>query len=190
MTDPYHPVVIFPHPPTVLDLSGAAPSDAPPPVWSVGRYGEDRTIYTQPLFAGRRTVHMGIDLGGPVGVAVHAFAAGEVVDSGDHRADGDYGPTLVTRHTLADGRPIYALFGHLSRASLQHSPVGRRFAAGEVLGWLGAPEVNGGWPPHVHLQLAWERPVHADLPGAVAREDVDDARRRYPDPALVLGPLP
>ena len=69
------------------------------------------------------------------------------------------------------------------------SPVGRRFAAGEVLGWLGEPHENGGWPPHVHLQLAWERPAIPDLPGAVRREERVAAMALYPDPRLVLGPI-
>ena len=63
----------------VLDLT--LPADQRPPaeqLFSVGRYDEDRVIYTQDLFAGaeRRTVHVGIDIGGPPGTAVSAFAAG------------------------------------------------------------------------------------------------------------------
>jgi murein DD-endopeptidase MepM/ murein hydrolase activator NlpD len=183
----YHPVLIFPERPVVLDLR--RPPEGEAPRWSVGRYDEDRAIYTQPLFEGRRTVHMGVDLGGPVGVAVHAFADAVVIHAGCNPAPGDYGPTLVTEQRLVDGRLIYALFGHLSLASLAHSPIGRRVAAGDVLGWLGDPSVNGGWPPHVHLQLSWERPATHDLPGAVAVVDRDDARKRYPDPAMILGSM-
>ena len=146
----FHPVVIFPEPPVLLDLSAAGLAAGPPASpWSIGRYDEDRAIYTQALFAGARTIHVGIDLGGPAGVAVHAFWAGTVVHAGYNPADGDYGHVLVTRHTIED-RVIYALHGHLSAASLAASPVGRTFEAGEVLGWLGAPAENGGWHPHLH----------------------------------------
>lgn len=179
-----HPVVLLPPGTPVLDLS--RPWTGTSPTWSIGRYDEDRVIYTQALFAGERTVHMGIDLGGPAGVAVHAFAEGEVILAGINAAPGDYGPTLVTAHVF-EGRPLYVLFGHLSGASLVRSPVGRRFAPGEVLGWLGEPHENGGWPPHVHVQLSWERPEVPDLPGAVRREDREAAKARYPDPRLVLG---
>ncbi|MDP2311924.1 MAG: peptidoglycan DD-metalloendopeptidase family protein [Pseudomonadota bacterium] len=192
----FHPVVVLPPGYTVLDLSRPwpGPSDAPAgpgpdaPVWTVGRYDEDRVIYTQPLFEGGRTLHVGIDLGGPEGTAVHAFGEGEVIHAGVNPAAGDYGPTLVTAHVF-EGRPLYALFGHLAAASLARSPVRRRFRAGDVLGWLGAEHENGGWPPHVHVQLAWERPVTHDLPGAVRPADRADALRRYPDPRRVLGPL-
>lgn len=183
----WHPVVVLPPGYVVLDLSGRWPQDPGTP-WTVGRYDEDRGIYTQPLFGGARTLHVGVDLGGPAGTAVHAFAGGEVIHAGTNPAAGDYGPTLVTAHEV-DGRPLYALFGHLSAASLARSPVGRRFGAGDVLGWLGEPHENGGWPPHVHVQLAWERPETHDLPGAVRPADREEALRRYPDPRMVLGPI-
>jgi murein DD-endopeptidase MepM/ murein hydrolase activator NlpD len=184
-----HPVVVLPPGTPVLDLT--RPWPAPAPRWSIGRYDEDRAIYTQALFASDaapRTVHVGIDLGGPEGTAVHAFLDGEVLHAGINPAPGDYGPTLVTAHVI-DGAPIYALFGHLSRASLARSPVGARFRAGDVIGWLGGPEENGGWPPHVHVQLARERPETHDLPGAVARSERAAALWRFPDPRTVLGPI-
>ncbi len=181
-----HPVLLLPPGTPVLDLSGAHPEGVGP--WSIGRYDEVRGIYTQALFAGGRCVHMGVDLGGPAGVAVHSFADATVILAGDNAAPGDYGPTLVTEQRW-EGRPLYALYGHLSRASLARSPVGRRLRAGEVLGWLGEPEENGGWPPHVHLQLAWERPLVPDLPGAVTLADREAARALYPDPRMVLGEI-
>lgn len=193
---PLHPVLVLPRDYLVLDLT-RPPEDPVTPGpgtretatrWTVGRYDEDRVIYTQPLFGGARTLHVGIDLGGPAGTAVHAFGPGEIIHAGINPAAGDYGPTLVTAHEL-DGRPIFALFGHLSAASLARSPIGRRFETGDVLGWLGDPEENGGWPPHVHFQLAWERPFTHDLPGAVRPGDREDALRRYPDPRMILGPL-
>jgi murein DD-endopeptidase MepM/ murein hydrolase activator NlpD len=183
---PFHPVIAMPPDAVVLDLS--RPWPGPSPTWSVGRYDEVRVIYDQPLFAGGRCVHMGIDLGAPVGTSVHAFADGRVLFAGALPAPGDYGHSVVTEH-IVDGLPLFALHGHLSAASLRHSPPGRIFAAGEVLGWLGAPEENGGWPPHLHFQLCRERPDSHDLPGAVTLAERAAARERYPDPRQVLGAL-
>jgi hypothetical protein len=52
--------------------------------WSIGRYDEDRrTMYTSAVFdesiivdsySGRRTIHLGVDLGAPVSTKVHAFS--------------------------------------------------------------------------------------------------------------------
>ena len=182
----FHPVVVLPPEAVLLDLSG--PSAPEGPRWSVGRYDEVRGIYTQPLFAGVRRLHVGVDLGGPAHTAVHSFADGVVRYAGVNPAPGDYGPTVVTEHRL-DDRPVWALFGHLSAASLVHSPVGRRLSAGDVLGWLGEPHENGGWPPHVHFQLSRDDPGTHDLPGVVAEDDREAALRRFPDPRRVLGPL-
>ena len=182
----FHPVVVLPPDAVVLDLT--RPHGQSASRWTIGRYDEDRVIYDQPLFGGVRTVHVGVDLGGPVGTAVHAFADGEVLHAGYNPAPGDYGHVVVTAHEL-DGRPLYALHGHLSSASLRVSPVGRQLAAGDVLGWLGDEAENGGWPPHVHFQLSWERPATHDLPGAVARDERVEALQRYPDPRVVLGPI-
>jgi peptidoglycan LD-endopeptidase LytH len=185
----FHPVVLMPPWAVVLDLSTPGAADTPPPTpWAIGRYDEDRTIYTQALFSGARTVHMGVDLGGPVGTAVHAFSEGVVLHSGVNPTDGDYGGTVVTEHEI-DGVLLWALHGHLSHASVAASPHGRSLARGEVLGWLGDHHENGGWPPHLHFQLSRERPVTHDLPGAVSLAGRAEARRRYPDPRTVLGPL-
>ena len=64
MAPRFHPAVLMPPWAVVLDLSTPGAADSPPPTpWAIGRYDEDRTIYTQALFAGARTVHMGVDLG-------------------------------------------------------------------------------------------------------------------------------
>ena len=189
----FHPVVLLPPGAPVRDLSGSAEAAEAAPTpwgagWSLGRYDEDRGIYTAALFAGSRTVHMGLDIGGPVGTAAHAFWPGRVLHAGRNPAPGDYGHVIVTAHEV-EGRALYVLLGHLSAATLAASPPGRAFGAGEVLGWLGDRHENGGWFPHVHVQLSWARPETHDLPGAVTRAERAAARARFPDPRLILGPL-
>ena len=62
-------------------------------------------------------------------------------------------------------------------------------AAGEVIGHLGGPHENGGWAPHVHLQLALDAPDGINMDVVVAPEDRKRALERHPDPRLVVGPL-
>ena len=63
----------------------------------MGKYDEDRVgMYTHELFEGMRTVHMGIDIGTPAHMAVHAFWDGKIFACGYNEADGDYGHVLVT----------------------------------------------------------------------------------------------
>jgi murein DD-endopeptidase MepM/ murein hydrolase activator NlpD len=189
MSAGFHPVIHQPPDVQVLDLSSSAGVEGPRTgVFSVGRYNEVRCIYTQPLFGGTRNIHVGIDLGAPPGTPVHAFMEGEVFAIGNNDKDGDYGPTLVTRHQL-EGEVIWALFGHLSLASLEGKATGQLVARGEVLGWVGQEGENGGWPPHVHFQLSRVEPAGADLPGVVTADEREQALRDYPDPRRVLGPI-
>lgn len=190
---PFHPIVRLPPEPgavEVFDFTRGYDPGRERATYGVGRYDERRPgMYGQALFtAGARDVHMGVDLGAPAGTEVFAYDDGAIFLFGDNAAPGDYGPTLVTRHEL-DGRPLYVLLGHLSRRSLEGKRAGDRFVRGAALGWIGGEDENGGWNPHVHVQLAWAPPERADLPGVVSEADRERARLLYPDPRRILGPL-
>ena len=60
---------------------------------------------------------------------------------------------------------------------------------GEIVGWIGGKEENGGWEPHLHFQLSWSDPMTHDMPGVVDPKDRSDALAKYPDPRIVLGPI-
>ena len=164
----------------------------------VGRYNETRPgLYESALFhdtgnclegyCGLRNVHMGLDLGAPVGTAVRAFYGGDIVHMGFNAALGDTGHTIVTHHVL-NGTDLYALHGHLSASSMHFKRIGMALEAGDTIGWVGDAKdrENGGWPPHLHLQLAMFRPETHDLPGVVSAADRTRALEAFPDPQLVL----
>lgn len=187
----YHPVVVLPRGYEVYDFTaGYDPERARESAWGVGRYDERRVgMYTDALFTDdARDVHVGVDIAAPVGVAVHAFADGRVHRLGYNPAKGDYGWTLVTAHAV-EGRTLYALHGHLAARSCEGRGEGDVFAKGDVIAWIGDRHENGGWNPHLHFQLSWERPEVPDLPGVVRLADRARALRIYPDPRGVLGPL-
>ncbi len=130
-----------------------------------------------------RTIHLGLDLFAPEGTPIRAPLAGEVVAVADNDLPRDYGPTVILRHAAettvedcratspcerrpadaashpADAIPptkaptFHTLYGHLDRATLGHLVPGQRVRPGQVIGWLGGAAVNGGWPPHLHLQV-------------------------------------
>ena len=184
----YHQVVDLPEDYTVLDLSGGTWTP-PKTKYSVGKYDEVRpNMYNTELFGGTRLIHMGIDIGGPVGTPCMAFAEGEVSHFGYNPEPGDYGNVVITRHDI-DGTPVWALYGHMDAASIEGKTVGQKVSAGEEIAWFGARHENGGWEPHLHFQLSLVEPGTHDLPGGVAPEDREQALLDYPDPRLVLGPL-
>ena len=157
--------------------------------YGIGKYLEKRSgMYEQALFAGNRNIHVGIDIAAPEGDAVHAFYEGEIFLFQDNAQDGDYGPTIITKHILGD-LVIYALHGHLSRESLIGKKPGQKISKGEAFASIGSKAINGGWNPHLHFQLCLQEPQIADLPGAVSEQDLPNALKLYPDPRYVLGPL-
>lgn len=156
----------------------------------VGRYGEDRALYTADAFAGadgeRRTVHLGLDLFVPAGEPVHAPFDGEVVAVAVRPAPQDYGGTLVLRHETPDGTPFWLLLGHLAHDVTARVRPGQRVARGERLASVGASDENGGWQPHAHVQLFTTLLGRShDLPGVARRSERDVWQSISPDPNLV-----
>jgi len=82
---------------------------------------------------------------------------------------------------------MFALYGHLSKKSLERNEVEAAVEAGEVIGWLGSSDENGNWPPHLHYQISVKDPGEADMPGVVAEDEVEEASKLYPDPRMILG---
>lgn len=177
-----------------LDQHGRAEEgwdDLPAGTIRAGGYDEERTIYAGPAFAGLeepRTVHMAIDVAAPAGTEVFAPLAGIVHSFRDNAAPFDYGPTLILEHAVTAGLTVWSLYGHLSRESLSGLCEGKVFAAGERIATLGASEVNGNWPPHLHFQLILDiGEWRGDFPGVFRKSERDHWRLICPDPRPLLG---
>ena len=162
---------------------------------SIGRYDEPRLLYSSPLFGGgdsplapRRTIHLGLDIFADAGTAVFAPLRGTVHAFADNRAALDYGPVIILRHELDAGLELYSLYGHLSRESLDGLAVGQVVERGEQIATLGSAEVNGGWTPHLHLQLFTSLlGLGIDVPGVAFASQRGVWRSVCPDPNLVVG---
>tara|TARA_B100000131_G_scaffold57407_4_gene52712 strand:- start:508 stop:1086 length:579 start_codon:yes stop_codon:yes gene_type:complete len=182
----FHPVVHLPDNYEILDLSKGV-WNKPKSDFSIGRYNEVRpNMYKTKLFDGGRDIHMGIDIGGPVGTPCMAFADGEISHFGYNPEPGDYGNVVITRHEFGENS-VWALYGHLDSASIDGKKIGQKVLAGEIIAWFGNFEENGGWEPHLHFQLSLIEPETHDMPGVVAQEGREQALIDYPDPRLVLG---
>ena len=182
----FHPVVNLPTDYAVLDLSLGSwePSKTD---FYVGKYNEFRpNLYNTSLFSGIRNIHVGIDIGGPVGTACMAFMDGEISHFGYNPEPGDYGYVVITKHVIS-GKRVWALYGHLDSNSVKNKLIGQKVNGGEVIAWFGDSHENGGWDSHLHFQLSLVKPETHDLPGVVSSEDIDQALQDYPDPRLVLG---
>jgi murein DD-endopeptidase MepM/ murein hydrolase activator NlpD len=100
-------------------------------------------------FTGDREVHLGLDIGGPFGAAVHSPADGVVVFAGRRS---DYGNLVIIDH----GNGITTRLGHLSQIRVM---IARTVTKGEVVGNVGMTGRTTG--PHLHYEVRLnDRPVN------------------------------
>ena len=177
-----------------LDAEGKAEEgwdDLPAGTLRAGGYDEDRAIYAGEAFTGGdepRTIHLGLDIAAPAGTDVFAPLPGAVHSLRDNAAAFDYGPTIILEHAVAPDLTFYTLYGHLSRESLDGLQTGQTVTAGQRIATLGAAEVNGNWPPHLHFQLILDiGDWRGDFPGVFRKSQRVQARLACPDPRPLLG---
>jgi 4-aminobutyrate aminotransferase-like enzyme/Ser/Thr protein kinase RdoA (MazF antagonist) len=157
---------------------------------SLGKYREDRVVYRSEAFDNgheRRSVHMAIDLFAAAKEPVFAPFDGLVKAVEFRGAELDYGGVALLEHRTGSGTPFWLLVGHLGRRSVDELHAGKTIQRGEPIGRVGPPEENGGWPPHIHVQLFTTLLGRTtDLPGVVRPSEVDVWESICPNPNLVL----
>ena len=160
----------------------------------IGRYNEPRIVYTAEHyrvpsneFDETRTIHLGIDLFKPAGTPVYAPITGRVHSLSFSRDPMDFGGLAILEHSTGTST-FYTLYGHLSEHSVRELRPKQQILKGDRFAYLGEPEENGGWVPHLHFQ------VIADLLGNFGQYwGVAPASQREvwlsicPDPNLILG---
>lgn len=170
---------------------------------AVGRYAEPRLPCAAAGVRWRgdggpesRTLHLGLDLFAPAGTPVHAPLGGTVAAVADSDQPLGHGPAVVLRHATPDGVGFHTLYGRLDRATPGHLAPGRRVRPGELIGRLGEASVNGGRPPHLHLQVIALDPLHDEgaapgergrFPGVVLHRLRAVWESVLPDPAPLAG---
>ena len=161
---------------------------------SLGCYNEPRLIYTDNAFrlspwkaSSRRTVHLGIDVFAPASTKVCAPLDGVVKVIENRLEPLDYGGMVIIKHMTPYGDSFYSLYGHLDPAVCQSLCLEQKLKAGEVFAMLGTPEQNGGWAPHLHLQLAMSIDgLGANWPGVADPNERDFWNALCPNPAALL----
>ena len=106
--------------------------------------------------------------------------------SAPSRATGAGSSCSTTRRRAASR--FHTLYGHLSKASAERLAPGDAIRRGDEVGRLGAEAENGGWAPHLHLQLLTTdlgRGSDAHGVGTLAERDLWESVS--PDPNLLLG---
>ncbi|GAB3491136.1 hypothetical protein GCM10027341_03740 [Spirosoma knui] len=157
----------------------------------VGGYNEHRVIYRrsshfQQTTADPREIHLGIDLWADAGTPVFAPLDGVVQSFQDNANFGDYGPTIILEHRI-DDKPLFSLYGHLTRSSLNGLYEGKDVKAGQKIAEIGPYPDNGDWPPHLHFQLMTDMlGLKGDFPGVCSLADREKFLAICPNPNSLL----
>ncbi|MCB0180337.1 MAG: aminotransferase class III-fold pyridoxal phosphate-dependent enzyme [Anaerolineae bacterium] len=160
----------------------------------LGRYNEARPFYTGEAFttgdnelAETRTIHLGVDLFASAGAPVFAPLDGRIHSFQDNAAPFDYGPTIIIEHEFDQVR-FFTLYGHLSKDSLAGLVNGQSVRCGGQIGTIGDQTINGGWPPHLHLQIITDLLDYSgSFPGVARSSQRAVWLSLSPDPDLILG---
>ena len=159
-----------------------------------GCYGEPRGIYDTPAFGAgayqtqeRRTEHLGVDIFCAPGTPVYAPLQATVECVHNNAGALDYGPMVILRHEPDHCPPIYSLYGHLAWDSVSSLTPGQALRAGEMFAQVGEPNENGGWTPHLHIQLILDLlALNETFPGVAKPSDSAFWRAICPNPAWLL----
>lgn len=157
-----------------------------------GGYLEKRNLYDRSAYFknlsedDKRNIHLGIDLWCKEKTKVLAVLKGKVHSFNFNKNHGDYGPTIILEHKIADYN-FYTLYGHLSKNSIQNLNIGDIFNKGEVIAELGDASVNGDYAPHLHFQIIKDlQDYRGDYPGVSSFKDLGFYKQNCPNPNLLL----
>lgn len=157
--------------------------------YGIGGYKENRTLYRRSeLFAGEetRSLHLGVDIWGPVGTPVYAALGGMVHSFAFNDKFGDYGATIILLHQL-ETVAFHTLYGHLSLADISTLSEGAYINRGQKIGHFGEPSENGNWPPHLHFQIIHNLYLKdGDYPGVCTISEAKAYLDNCPDADLIL----
>ncbi|WP_317170036.1 peptidoglycan DD-metalloendopeptidase family protein [Pedobacter boryungensis] len=158
--------------------------------YGIGGYNEHRTIYSRSTHFDTveepRRLHLGIDIWAPAETPIYNFYDAKVHSFHFNDNFGDYGATIILQYQL-DDLILYALYGHLSLASLTGLQEGEFIPKGKQFASFGIPAENGYWPPHLHFQLMFDMEgFKGDYPGVCQFSKRNVYLSNCPDPALIL----
>lgn len=112
---------------------------------SYGGFLEDRSAVWKGFESGR---HLGVDFNNlQPGEAVGSLVTGKVthIIKDDTKQNG-WGTRIIVTTDI----DTCLLYGHLTKPRVA---VGDKVYPGQILGEIAPPETNGGWFPHLHLQM-------------------------------------
>ncbi len=142
--------------------------------YSFGGWMEDRTkLWRNHYFDKNTVIHLGVDYYVPEGTWVQLPKPGRLIlTEQDPDRNGGWGG----RQVFQIGE-FFVIFAHMCN---MYGQVGRNFNEGFMIGQIAAPELNGGWFPHLHVQCCRTYSSTTDGYSSTRREN------DFPDPEVIF----
>ncbi len=109
---------------------------------------KDATQVSSPFGPREGGFHNGVDLAGPHGTPIYAFADGRVINAEDSGVQG-FGGWVVIEHNI-DGKQIQTVYGHEEPGQV-HVAVGDRVSKGDHIADMGSAGQSSG--DHLHFEV-------------------------------------
>lgn len=141
-----------------------------------GGYMEDRAdLWRGHYHMEGRTIHVGVDYNVPAWTPVYLPSKGTLVllEKCPDQAGGWGGRAIYEMGGL------YVMFAHLMHLQ---GMIDVEYDEKHIVGFVGTPDVNGGWYPHLHVQCM--RTYNVAVDGYLAK--FDDMEREYPNPEEIF----
>ena len=146
---------------------------------SFGGYLENReNLWEGTYLPHGKRLHLGVDINVPVYSPVLSPINGEVVEIiHDLDFDGGWGECLIIQSN------VKVIFAHMQEVDAY---IGKKIKTGDVLGLVGRPERNGGWYPHLHLQVIPRHISLSEIDGYGDLRELDSLKKIFPNPIDVI----
>ncbi len=158
--------------------------------YSYGGWMEDRGTLWKGSYLDEQSnyMHVGIDINALADTPIAMDMHGEVVRiDDDFPEEGGWGPRVIVR--LTDS-PFFLIYAHLNESI--GCKVGDMLSPGTIFASIGRPPHNGGWFPHLHVQVLSPEAYATladnaeSIDGYVSKETKEEAVRLFPDPLLFI----
>ncbi len=163
--------------------------------WVYGGWMENRTRLLSDVKYLRKNktfLHLGIDLSFDAGTCIFAIGDGPIVHIGtDSPLKGGWGGHVLQMIKFK-GKPHLLIYCHLG--FIQEKDRLRTISKGDFIGLVGNKNENGGWGPHLHLQLVsdvdhvinWAHFMDKEIDGYGKVKDIAYWAKRCPDPTSLI----
>lgn len=145
-----------------------------------GGYLEDRSAVFDARHDKGKAIHLGVDFWAHAYTTVrfpYGFA-GKVLSVTNSKTKGGWGGRVDIAFEY-NGKILVAIFAHLGSIRVE---AGQTMEKGQIIGYIAATENNGGWKPHLHLQVMTQDYYHSvpDFDAYAAAEDSAISEARNP----------